>query len=265
VLEDVTDIVLNVKSLAVRLDVDEPRAITVSASKAGPLTAAQIQSDPAVIIINQNLLLATLTANVDFSMEMVIEKGRGYVPANLEKRKEQNQIIGLIPIDAIFSPVRRVRYKTEETRVGQLINYDRLIMEIWTNGAITPELALVEAAKILRKHLGPFVQYFEIGKELAHAESAPAAAPAVPQVVDQEQEKKLNLTISELELSVRASNCLEGAKVETVRDLIQMSESQLLSLRSFGKTSLREVKRKLAELGLELRSVSSTSSIKKEL
>jgi DNA-directed RNA polymerase subunit alpha len=251
VLEDVTDIVLNVKSLAVRMDSDEPKTMTVKASKAGKVTARQIQAHPAITIINQDQLLATLTDDVDFTMEMVVEKGRGYVPAGQEENADDTREIGVVPLDAIYSPVRRVRYKTEETRVGQLINYDRLIMEIWTDGTIGPELALVEAAKILRKHLGPFVQYFELGRDQALLDT-PEVGPIAVEEVDEDRQRILNLSINDLELSVRANNCLELAKIETVGDLLKMTDSQLLTLRSFGKTSLREVKRKLADLGYEL-------------
>ena len=249
VLEDVTDIVLNVKSLAVRMDSDESKVMTVSASQAGPVTAAHIKTDPAIIIVNKDQLLATLTDDVDFSLEMVVEKGRGYIPAGFEERADEQREIGVIPLDAIFSPIRRVRYKTEETRVGQLINYDRLIMEIWTDGTIGPELALVEAAKILRKHLGPFVQYFELGRDQALTETLETGA-APDEDVDEERQRFLEASVAELELSVRANNCLESANIETIGDLVKKTESPLLSLRSFGKTSLREVKRKLADKGI---------------
>jgi DNA-directed RNA polymerase subunit alpha len=180
-----------------------------------------------------------------------VEKGRGYVPASPEsEEKLETRELGVIPVDAIFSPVTRVRYKTEETRVGQKINYDRLIMEIWTNGTIGPEMALVESAKILRKHLGPFVQYYDMGEEVTPQEVV-VTAP-VEQGVDEDLKNKLALPIAALELSVRANNCLEMAKVETVGQLVGLKESQLLALRSFGKTSLREVKRKLADMGLLL-------------
>ena len=139
---------------------------------------------------------------------------------------------------------------TENTRVGQKTNYDKLILEIWTNGTVTPEMALVEAAKILRKHINPFVQYFEIGEETVAGEMLGRRAPS--RQVDQELEAKLNTPIQELELSVRASNCLESVKVETVRQLVQMTDADLLKIRSFGKTSLREIKRKLADIGLSL-------------
>lgn len=251
VLEDVTDIVLNVKSLIVRMDDDTPKTITVHASKAGVITGGDIETTANITIVNTEQVIATLTEKVEFQMEMMVEKGRGYVPAGAEDDDVREQEIGVIPIDAIFSPVRRVRYKTEETRVGQRINYDRLIMEIWTDGTIGPELALVEAAKILRKHLGPFIQYFELGMDLAESQ-IDETIEGTETVIDEELQKKLDEPIASLELSVRATNCLEMAKIETIGDLATLSESELLNLRSFGKTSLREVKRKLADMNLEL-------------
>ena len=154
--------------------------------------------------------------------------------------------IGIIPLDAVFSPVVRVRYEIEETRVGQKTNYDKLTLEVWTNGSIGPEMALVEAAKILRKHLNPFVQYFELGPDTVSEEAAAAAS------VDEELIRKLNMSTNELELSVRASNCLESARIDTVAQLVTQTDGTLLKLRSFGRTSLREVKRKLQDIGLDL-------------
>lgn len=253
VMEDATDIVLNVKSLVVRLNADEPKIMKVSAKKAGPVTAADIVADPAIEIIDKNAVLATLTENVAFEMEMVVEKGRGYVPASEREavldRFEQE--IGRIRVDALYSPVIRVRYTTEDTRVGQKTNYDRLIMEIWTNGVVSPEMALVEAAKILRKHINSFIQYFEIGQETV-AQQLPEAEEKTELLVDENLAKKLEMPIVELELSVRASNCLESAKIETVGQLAKMTDSDLLKIRSFGKTSLREIQRKLADMGLSL-------------
>jgi DNA-directed RNA polymerase subunit alpha len=152
----------------------------------------------------------------------------------------------VIPVDAIYSPVQRVRYKVEETRVGQKTDYDRLTLEVWTNGTTSPDMAIVEAAKIFRKHLNPFVQYFDVGVERVSSDAAAAAS------VDEELIRKLQMPISELELSVRASNCLESARILSVAELVQKNEAELLKVRSFGKTSLREVKRKLADLGLTL-------------
>lgn len=246
VTEDVTDIVLNVKNLVVQMEGDEPKKMTLAATGPGDVTADLIEADTAITILNRDLVLATLTAEVDFEMEFTVHKGRGYVQASEQYSKEEEQEIGRIHVDAIYSPVQRVRYRVEDTRVGQRTNYDRLIMEIWTNGTVAPEMALVEAAKILRKHLNPFVQYGEMGQERVSAEAAAAAG------VDEELLRKLNKPIADLELSVRASNCLESAKIGTVAELVQKSETDLLKVRSFGKTSLREVKRKLQDLGLEL-------------
>jgi DNA-directed RNA polymerase subunit alpha len=251
VMEDATDIVLNVKSLVIRLTGSGPKVMKVTANKAGVVTAAQIVADPAIEVISKDVVLATLTEDVSFDMEMVVESGRGYVPVadRISDADRFEQEIGRINLDAVYSPVTRVRYMTENTRVGQRTNYDKLIIEIWTNGTITPEMALVEAAKILRKHINPFVQYFELGEETVAGE-LPAEEPE--KQVDQELEAKLNTPIQELELSVRASNCLESVKVETVRQLVLMSDADLLKIRSFGKTSLREIKRKLADIGLSL-------------
>ena len=253
VKEDVTDIVLNVKSLIISLQGEGPKTMTVSANKAGCVTAADIVADPAVEVINKDMVLATLTEKVKFEMEMVVENGRGYVPASerIADADRFEQEVGRIMLDAVYSPVTRVRYVTENTRVGQKTNYDRLILEIWTDGTITPEMALVEAAKILRKHVNPFVQYFELGEQTV-ATSDVIETEAEEQVVDEELSQKLAMPVQELELSVRASNCLESAKTETVGELVKMTEADLLKIRSFGKTSLREIKRKLADIGLSL-------------
>lgn len=253
VTEDVTDIVLNVKSLILRLHEQGPKTMRVSVNKVGTVTAADIVADPAIEIINKDLVLATLTEAVNFEMEMVVENGRGYVPAaeRIGAADRFDQEIGRIMLDAVYSPVTRVRYITEDTRVGQRTNYDKLILEIWTNGTVAPEMALVEAAKILRKHVNPFVQYFELGDETVTSAHV-AESPAQEQTVNEEMAQKLNVPIQELELSVRASNCLDSAKIETVGQLVKMTDADLLKIRSFGKTSLREVKRKLADIGLAL-------------
>jgi DNA-directed RNA polymerase subunit alpha len=246
VMEDVTDIVLNVKNLIVRLEGDESKVMKLAAMGPGEVTADLIEADPSITIINKELVLATLTEKREFEMELHVSKGRGYVPGAEQFQKKDEQEIGLIPVDSIFSPVQRVRYKVEDTRVGQRTNYDKLTLEIWTNGTIPPEMALVEAGKIFRKHLNPFVQYFEIGQERVSEEAAAAAG------VDEDLIRKLNMPISELDLSVRASNCLESARIETVSQLVQQTDSDLLKLRSFGRTSLREVKKKLQDINLEL-------------
>jgi len=247
VMEDVTDIVLNVKNLVVKLEGEESKTMKLAARGPGEVTADMIQADTAVNILNKDMVIATLTDAVDFEMELVVSKGRGYIPASEQYNTGgEEQEVGLIPVDAIYSPVQRVRYKVEDTRVGQRTNYDKLTMEIWTNGTVPPEMAMVEAAKIFRKHLNPFVQYFDIGDDRVSEEAAAAAS------VDEDLIRKLNMPISELELSVRASNCLESARIETVGQLVTQSDADLLKLRSFGRTSLREVKRKLQDIQLDL-------------
>jgi DNA-directed RNA polymerase subunit alpha len=250
VREDVTDIVLNVKGLVVRLEGSEARTIVLEAHDPGPVTAGMIQADPNVEVINKDHKICTLSKKMDFRMELRVAKGRGYITAE-ENTPEGDQEIGYIPVDSLFSPVERVRYRTEDTRVGHRTNYDRLLLEIWTNGTLSPEMALVEAGKILRKHLNPFVQYFHPGEEVG-AEAAAAAEEAAPEEYVSELERKLAMPIAQLELSVRAANCLESENIMTVGQLVRMSEEDLLAVRSFGKTSLREVKRKLADLGLSL-------------
>lgn len=247
VLEDVTDIVLNIKNLVVHLEGDEPKVMRLAAQGPGEVTADLIEADTAITIVNTDHVICTLTDEVPFEMELHVGKGRGYVPASEQHQRGDEQEIGLIPLDAIYSPVQRVRYNVEETRVGQRTNYDKLQLEIWTDGTVTPDLALVEAAKILRKHLNPFVQYFELGEQIVESVAEDSA-----QGIDQELLKKLSMPVHELELSVRANNCLESAKIETVGQLAAMGEQDLLKIRSFGKTSLREIKRKLQDLGLSL-------------
>jgi DNA-directed RNA polymerase subunit alpha len=252
VMEDVTDIILNIKSLIVKLDADEPKELKLSANKSGPVTAGMLTGDPAVSIINKDLVLATLTENHAFEMTLTVAKGRGYVTASENIEDIDEQELGLIAVDSIYSPVTRVRYATEDARVGQKTDYDRLILEIWTNGTVTPEMALVEASKILRKHLNPFVQYFELGSDTANEEALTALRDSGKALIDPDLQQKLDMTVQELDLSVRANNCLESAKIGTVRELVKKTDADLLKVRSFGKTSLREVKRKLADLGLSL-------------
>lgn len=253
VAEDVTDIILNVKNLIVKLDADDTKEMKLTARKAGPITAGMIEADPAITVVNKDMVLATLTEDVPFEMSFIVAKGRGYVPAveNIQGDKDEQEV-GLIAVDSIYSPVTRVRYATEAARVGQKTDYDRLVLEIWTNGTLTPEMALVEASKILRKHLNPFVQYFELGSDTVGDDALAALKPSAQPLLDPELQQKLNKTIQELDLSVRASNCLESAKISIVRELVKKTDSDLLKVRSFGKTSLREIKRKLADMGLSL-------------
>ncbi|MBO0700335.1 MAG: DNA-directed RNA polymerase subunit alpha, partial [Zavarzinella sp.] len=180
---------------------------------------------------------------------MTVENGRGYRSADDNAGKERE--IGVIPVDTSFSPVVRTKYEIEETRVGQRTNYDKLVMEIWTNGTTTPQMALVEAAKILRKHLNPFVQYTDPGSELPIDDQFAAGGPG-RDAADADLERKLNMSLAELELSVRATNCLESENISTVRDLVSRAEDELLEVRNFGETTLKEVKQKLQEHGLQL-------------
>ncbi len=251
VMEDVTDIVLNVKQLVVRMRGEEPRTMVVRANKAGVVTAGQIEADPNIEIFNKDLVLATLTQDIRFEMEMRVGNGRGYSPASerIAAMDRFDQEIGRIDIDAIYSPVIRVRYKTEDTRVGQRTNYDKLILEIWTDGTVAPDMALVEASKILRKYLTPFTQYERLGSDTV---DQVVADDKVAGASDEDKTAKLAMPIESLELSVRAYNCLLANHVQTVGQLVAMTEADLLKIRNFGKTSLREIRRKLSDLNLSL-------------
>ncbi|MBI1831089.1 MAG: DNA-directed RNA polymerase subunit alpha [Planctomycetes bacterium] len=246
--EDVTDIILNIKSLVVKNLTDQTKTIKIEKRSHGVVRGSDIIADETVQIINPEHVIATLTDDVQFLVEMTVENGRGYRTAEDNAGRERE--IGVIPVDSSFSPVVRVKYEIEETRVGQKTNYDKLVMEIWTNGTLTPHLALVEGAKILRKHLNPFIQYAEPGPEMALDERAEAAAGS--DSIDHELERKLNMSLAELELSVRATNCLESEGITTVRDLVMRNDEELLEVRNFGETTLREVKQKLSERGLAL-------------
>jgi DNA-directed RNA polymerase subunit alpha len=253
VVEDVVDIILNVKGMVVKLESDDPKIMKVRSSKAGPVTVGMIEADPSITVVNKDHVIATLTEDVEFEIEFTVGKGRGYRTANENMTEPDGpQDVGVIAVDSIFSPVTRVRYATEDARVGQKTDYDRLILEVWTNGTISPELAVVEAAKILRKHLNPFVQYFELGNDVISEEAMESLRETAKPTIDPDLEHKLNMTVQELDLSVRANNCLESAKLANVRDLVQKTDADLLKVRSFGKTSLREVKRRLADMGLSL-------------
>lgn len=264
VVEDTIDIILNIKNLVVKLHSDKPRKIRIEAKKKGEVTAGDIITDDSVDVINEDLHIATISENVDFNVEMDVKNGRGY------KTAEENGIdgheVGVIPIDAIFSPVRKTRIRVEETRVGRRTNYDRLIIEIWTNGIISPEMALTEASKVFRKHLNPFVRYFELGRELPQA-----GEKQIEKVLENEKEsedeinRKMAIPVSELDLSVRASNCLEYANIKTVGDLVTKEEDELLELKNFGKTTLIEIKKKLNHLGLTFRSTEDVSRAGREV
>jgi DNA-directed RNA polymerase subunit alpha len=247
VVEDVTDIILNIKSLVVKSLSDQPKVIRIDRHERGVVTAANIITDEQVQIINPEHIIATMTDDVPFVVEMTIENGRGYRTADENAGKERE--IGVIPVDSSFSPVVRVKYEIEETRVGQRTNYDKLVMEIWTNGTLSPHLALVEGAKIMRKHLNPFIQYAEPGPEMALDDRAESASI---ETVDHDLMRKLDMSLAELDLSVRATNCLESEGITTVRDLVTRNDDELLEVRNFGETTLKEVKAKLSERGLHL-------------
>lgn len=253
--EDVTDVILNLKQLLVRLKGAREAKLHLNIKRPGPITAADITHDHTIEIVNPDLHIATLAEEGHFKAEITIRLGRGYNTA--DENQQGDQEIGVIPVASFFSPVRRVKFKTEYTRVGQLTNYDKLILEAWTDGTVTPENALVESAKILRKHLNPFLAYFDVGREL-HQEFA-AAEDEVDLVVDKADSaaqealyQQLVMPIADLDLSVRASNCLEAANITTIGELCRKTDQELLKLRQFGKTTLKEISKKLAERDLHL-------------
>lgn len=239
VYEDVTDVILNLKGVRIRLLGDPPKTLLLEAHQKGEYKAADLQRDPEVEILNPEHYLLRLTEDTELSLELGVNSGRGYVAA--EQNKDPNSPVGTIFVDSFFSPVTKVNYEVENTRVGQRTDYDKLIMEIWTDGSITPSDALRQAAKILKDHLSIFVQSEE---ELPVVEE---------EKVDEEILKIRNLLktrIDELELSVRSSNCLKAAKIDTLEDLVKRSEPEMLRFRNFGRKSLNELSNILQNLGL---------------
>ncbi len=249
VYEDVTDIILNLKNLRPAIHSGSSAELRLRKDQKGPVTASDIEHGPEVTLMNPDLHIATLTQDIPFNVDLLIRKGRAYSTA--EENSSGDNEIGIIWMDASFSPVSRVRYKTENTRVGQRTNYDRLILEIWTDGAVAPDMALVEASKILRRHLNPFIQYTEIGINLQAGESLNIEEP-VPVEDFEEVRRKFEMPINALDLSVRAYNCLDGEGIKMVRDLVVRAEVDLLKVRNFGKTTLEEIKQKLSVMGLQL-------------
>ncbi len=243
VVEDVTDIVLNLKKILIVSQKREPITLMLKANKAGAITAADIQADANITIINPDQVICTLDKNRPFEAEIEIKTGRGYCPGELNKKEEQ--AIGVIPLDSLFSPVRLVKYAVENTRVGQITDYDKLILEIWTDGRITPDDALKQAASILKHHLDVFDRVSEEAYEFESQQSA---------VSEEENKlrKLLNMSVNEIELSVRAANCLNNANITTVGELAMKTEQEMLKYRNFGKKSLNEIKEKLEALGLSL-------------
>ena len=243
VVEDVTDIVLNLKKILIVSQKREPINLQIKANKTGPVTAADIQADANIKIVNPDQLICTLDRKQTFEADLEIKTGRGYCPG--ESNKKEDQAIGVIAIDSLFSPVRLVRYAVENTRVGQITDYDKLVLEVWTDGRITPDDALKQSASILKHHLDVFDR---VSQEAYEFESQAAE-------VSEEQNKLrklLNMSVNEIELSVRAANCLNNANITTVGELAMKTEQEMLKYRNFGKKSLNEIKEKLEALGLSL-------------
>ena len=243
VVEDVTDIILNLKKVKFKCSDHEPRTLSITVNKDGEVTAGDIQEVTGVEVVNKNQLICTLDKKQKFEAELTVRVGRGF--ATGDENKYVDMPIGVIPVDSIFSPVARVKYAVENTRVGQRTDYDKLILEVWTDGRIEPEEALKQASSILRKHLEPFYNYDE----------AQVQFDETPQQANQENQKLkklLNMSVNEIELSVRAANCLNNANITTVGQLAQKTEQEMLKYRNFGKKSLNEIKEKLSGLGLSL-------------
>ena len=250
VKEDVPEIISNIKQLVLDLDENQDsRTLEIDVSQQGIVKAGHIQPDPAVEIVNPDLHIATLVDDTELKVEFDIERGRGYL--NREKRSDGNGEIGHIPTDALYSPIRRVRYDVEDTRVGERTDYDRLIMEVWTDGSITPEKALIEASKILRKHLNPFVHYFEIEQRLLQKNRKRAQAWK-EQKKASDMKEILQRDIDELDVHTRTINALKDDDFESIEDVVRVDEDRLLDVRNFGGTSLEEVKTALEKLGLEV-------------
>ena len=243
VVEDVTDIVLNLKKILIVSEKREPVKLHLKVNREGAVTAADIQPDANIKIVNPDQVICTLDTKRTFEAEIEIKTGRGYCPG--ENNKKEDQAIGVIPIDSLFSPVRLVRYAVENTRVGQITDYDKLVLEVWTDGRITPDDALKQSASILKHHLDVFDR---VSQESYEFESVAAE-------VSEEQNKLrklLNMSVNEIELSVRAANCLNNANITTVGELAMKTEQEMLKYRNFGKKSLNEIKEKLEALGLSL-------------
>jgi len=241
VMEDVTDVILNLKQLSIRLHTDEPQVMRLEAEGSGEVTASDIKFGPDIEILNPELHLATLDKNARLFAELTVEKGRGYVPADRNKRPDQP--IGVIPVDSIFTPIRRVNYTIEDTRVGQVTNYDRLTLEIWTNGTIRPEEAASRGAMILSEHLALFVGLTETAGGAVMMASKP----------EDERDRLLEMSIDELDLSVRSYNCLKRAGINTIGDLTNKTSEDMMKVRNLGRKSLEEVEEKLTQFGLALK------------
>ena len=240
VVEDVTEIILNIKSLSLKIHGEGSKVIYIDANGEGPITAGDIITDQDVEILNPDLHIATLNGDHRFYMELAISKGRGYVAA--EKNKQTGQPIGVIPVDSIYTPVKKVNYTVENTRVGQITDYDKLTLEVWTDGSINPDEAISLGAKILSEHLNLFV---DLSDQAKHTE-------IMVEKEETKKEKVLEMTIEELDLSVRSYNCLKRAGINTVEDLTNKTEEDMMKVRNLGRKSLEEVLQKLQALGLVL-------------
>ncbi|MBM7865862.1 DNA-directed RNA polymerase subunit alpha [Heliobacterium gestii] len=241
VVEDTTDIILNLKQLAIKMHTEEPRVVRIEFEGEGIVTAEDIIADADVEILNPDQVIATVDKGGRLFMEITVEKSRGYITAT--KHRKSEHVIGVIPIDANFSPVRKVNYRVEDTRVGQITNYDRLILEVWTNGSLTPEEAISWSAKIMNDYLKLFVGLTENTENVE----------IMVEKEERPQDKILEMTIEELDLSVRSYNCLKRAGINTVKDLTNKTEEDMIKVRNLGRKSLEEVDAKLAALGLSLR------------
>ena len=245
VRDDVTNIVLNLKELCLKMAGNEPRIIRIDVEGEKEVTAADIICDADIEILNPDLHIATVNEDGKLKIEMTVERGRGYVPA--DKNKKPDDTIGVIPIDSIFSPVKRVNYTVQDTRVGNVTDYDRLILEVWTDGSLRPEEAVSKAAGILVMHL----KLFQNMDGLPEEEEEEAAT--FPEEEEDDSSKVLDMTIEDLDLSVRSFNCLKRANINTVADLAEKTEDDMMKVRNLGRKSLEEVKKKLEELGLTLK------------
>lgn len=243
VKEDVTEIVLNIKGLTAKLYCDGPKTVVIDAEGPCEVTAGTIKCDSEVEILNPEMHIATLGEGAKLYMEIVLDRGRGYVPGERNKQNMASNVIGVLPVDSIYTPVSKVNYTVENTRVGQITDYDKLTIEVWTNGTITPQEAVSLAAKILTEHLNLFVDLSDRGY----------TAEIMVEKDDKGKEKVLEMTIEELDLSVRSFNCLKRAGINTVEDLINKSEDDMMKVRNLGRKSLEEVIQKLETLGFDLR------------
>ena len=242
ILEDVPEIILNIKELVINSHSKIPKLIHIKTDSKGEIKAKDIEVDETIEIMNPDLHIATLTKDVKFHVEMEVARGRGYVPQEINKKEDLT--VGMIPIDSPFSPIVKVNFNVEHTRVGQKTDYDKLVLEIWTNGAISPKDALLYASNILQRHLDIFVNFGQLPEEI---EEEPEMSKEEIALYE-----KLRLPISELELSVRSSNCLREANIKSIGDLVRRTEEEMLGFKNFGKKSLTEIKELLLGMGLTL-------------